>query len=125
MGAMETLTDLGLTLNQARLYTALLRSDTPLHAKDLAKLTKITRQDIYRILPTLQKDGLVEKTIANPAAFKATPIKLGISILIDKKTSQQTELLERAKQLLTTPSLKKKRPLNMNPNLFWFQKKTQ
>jgi sugar-specific transcriptional regulator TrmB len=105
---METLTDLGLTLNQARIYIALLRSDVPLAVKDISKVTKISRQDIYRTLPMLQKDGLVEKTITSPTGYKAVPIKLGIAILINKKTAEQTELLERAKKLADSPEFNEK-----------------
>jgi sugar-specific transcriptional regulator TrmB len=56
---VQTLTCLGLTLCQARVYLALARSGMST-AKTISKVSKVTREDIYRIMPTLQKLGLVE-----------------------------------------------------------------
>jgi len=74
METIDTLIELGLTLNQARIYVALLHSEKPVTAKEISKITDITRQDVYRILPNLQKTGLLEKTITAPAMFKARGI---------------------------------------------------
>ncbi len=84
----ETLTELGLTLNQARIYVALLSSERLLTVKEISKITNITRQDVYRIMPSLQNNGLVEKTITAPTMFKATPLKLGLSILVENRKLQ-------------------------------------
>ncbi len=99
MEAIETLTELGLTLNQARIYVALLRSERPLTVKEISKITNITRQDVYRILPALQEDGFVEKTITAPTMFKATPLKTGISILIKNRIAKHDELIEKARKI--------------------------
>jgi sugar-specific transcriptional regulator TrmB len=99
MDTIDTLIELGLTLNQARIYVALLHLDKPVAAKEISKITNITRQDVYRILPTLQKAGLLEKTITAPTMFKATPLKLGVSILIKNKTAQHAELMEKANKI--------------------------
>ncbi len=98
---IKTLTEIGLTLNQARIYVALLRSEQPITAKGISKITKITRQDVYRIMPSLQRDGLVEKTITSPTMFKATPLKIGVSILIKNKIAKENELIEKAKKIAT------------------------
>ena len=76
METIDTLIKLGLTLNQARIYVACSTARKPVTAKEISKLTDITRQDVYRILPALQKAGLLEKNITAPAMFKATPLKL-------------------------------------------------
>jgi sugar-specific transcriptional regulator TrmB len=99
METIDTLIELGLTLNQARIYVALLQSEKSVTAKEISKITNITRQDIYRILPALHKAGLLEKTITAPTMFKATPLKLGISILIKNKTAQHNELMEKANKM--------------------------
>jgi sugar-specific transcriptional regulator TrmB len=99
METIETLTELGLTFNQARIYVSLLRSKQPLAAKIISETTNITRQDVYRILPSLQKIGLIEKTITAPTMFKATPLKLGVSILVKNKISQHNELIKKADQI--------------------------
>ena len=106
METTDTLIELGLTLNQARIYFALLHSEKPLSAKEISKITNITRQDVYRILPDLQKVGLLEKNITAPAMFKATPLKLGVSILMKNKTAQHIELMEKANKMSDEPCLK-------------------
>jgi DNA-binding IclR family transcriptional regulator len=37
--------------------------------KTIAKASNIARQEIYRIMPTLQKLGLTEKIITNPTMY--------------------------------------------------------
>ena len=88
---VQILTDLGLTLLQARTYFALskLRKAT---IKTISKASNIARQDVYRIMPALEKLGLAEKIIATPTMYKATPIKEGIYFLLQKKTQQYNEL---------------------------------
>jgi sugar-specific transcriptional regulator TrmB len=52
-------------------------------------------------MPSLQRDGLVEKTITSPTMFKATPLKIGVSILIKNKIEKENELIEKAKKIAT------------------------
>ena len=98
--AILTLTQLGLTFNQSRIYWALIKLGAA-NAREISKTANITRQDVYRVMPTLQKAGLVEKIIAVPTEFKAVPIKLGISLLLKRKTLEYTQLRKRAKKLST------------------------
>jgi sugar-specific transcriptional regulator TrmB len=99
MEPTETLAELGLTHNQARIYLALLHSDRLLTAKEISKVTSITRQDVYRILPELQNGGLIEKTITAPTMFKAISIKLAVSILVRKRVERDNDLIRKANQL--------------------------
>ena len=114
MKTAETLMELGLTLNQARIYVALLHSEKPMTAREISKTTSITRQDVYRILPALQKDGLMEKTITSPTRFKATPLKVGASILIRNKIAQHNALLEKV-NMMTAESLIKQSAIDEEP----------
>jgi sugar-specific transcriptional regulator TrmB len=111
----ETLTELGLTLNQARIYVALLGSERLLTAKEISKITSITRQDVYRIMPTLQNIGLVEKSITAPTMFKPTPLKLGVSILMENKMQQYNELINKANKLSSKSETKNQQPAEENP----------
>ena len=88
---VQILMDLGLTLLQARIYLALSQTGTAT-IKTVSKASSIARQDIYRIMPTLQKLGLAEKILALPTMYKATPIKEGYYLLLQNKTQQHTEL---------------------------------
>lgn len=89
---VRVLTELGLTSLQARAYLAL--STLSLATmKSVATASNIARQDVYRIMPTLQKLGLAEKVIATPALYKATPLDEGIAVLLRHK-SGEIELMQ-------------------------------
>jgi sugar-specific transcriptional regulator TrmB len=96
---LQTLRDLGLTLLQARTYLALCKTG-PATAKTISKTSNIARQNTYRILPTLEKIGLVEKIITTPTTYKATPIKEGYSLLLQNKTKENNELQKKTIELI-------------------------
>jgi sugar-specific transcriptional regulator TrmB len=48
---------LGLTLNQAKGYLAILKLEKTT-AGQIARFSKVRREDVYRILPTLEEMGL-------------------------------------------------------------------
>jgi sugar-specific transcriptional regulator TrmB len=96
---VETLIRLGLTMNQARAYLALVDLDSA-SAREIAKSAQITRQDIYRVIPSLQETGIIEKTLGNPAVYIALPMQQGISILLKRKILEQKDLQKKTTELL-------------------------
>jgi sugar-specific transcriptional regulator TrmB len=95
---VEIFMELGLTYVQARLYLTLVKlGNSGGEVKRICKESNIARQDIYRVLPSLQKLGLAEKIIAKPTLFRAIPIEKGFTMLINKKTSKYNELKKKAK----------------------------
>lgn len=96
---VQTLTRLGLTSCQARVYLALVRSGIST-AKEISKDSKVTRQDVYRVMPMLQKFDLTEKIITTPTKFKAIPIQDVISILLERRTKEISELRAKTKELV-------------------------
>lgn len=96
---IETLARLGLTLTQARAYLALVQAGSA-GAKELSDASKITRQDIYRVMPTLEKTGIVEKLITKPTAYRAVPIKQAAAVLLKRKIEEQKELRRKTKELV-------------------------
>ena len=96
--AIDVFVKLGLTQLQARTYFALAKLGTA-EVSYISKYSNVARQDIYRIMPTLQKIGLAEKVISTPVTFKATPWKNGISLLLERRTQEQAELEKRTKTL--------------------------
>jgi sugar-specific transcriptional regulator TrmB len=96
---IQTLTDLGLTLLQAKTYLALVTLGKA-KVQTISKASNVARQDIYRIMPTLQKLGLAEKIIAAPIMYKAISLKEGLSILLQNKTREHTELQKKTIELL-------------------------
>jgi len=77
----ETLSSFGMTVKQAKIYLALVSLGTTL-VGDISKHSKVRREEVYRILPKLEKMGLIEKTLSTPVKLKATPVENALSILI-------------------------------------------
>ncbi len=96
---IKILTQLGLTLNQARVYLALVKRGF-VGAKEISQSSKIAKQDIYRVMPTLQKLGLVERLLASPNLFKAISPINAISVLLQHKEKENSVLHEKALRLI-------------------------
>ena len=97
---IQILTHLGLTVSQAKIYLALFKVEQAT-IKTIAQDTKIARQDIYRIMSTLQTRGLVEKIIlAKSTMYKATPIKEGLSTLLQNKKEEYIETEKQVKKMV-------------------------
>ena len=96
---VQTLNDLGLTFLQAKVYLALLQNET-MKAGVLAKASQVGRPDVYRTLPKLQELGLVEKEIAKPVLYRAIPIDVAVTILLEHKNKQYDELKAKSTYLL-------------------------
>lgn len=97
--AIHTLTGLGITVLQARVYLALLKSGKTT-AKDLAKTSKVARQDTYRVLSELHNLGLIEKLIDTPTKFKAIPIEVVIAELVERRKKDSSRLEKDAAEML-------------------------
>ena len=91
-GETGTLLHLGLTNSQAKVYLALLRLATDCKGTTIAQFANVPRQDVYRLLAELQQIGIIRKTIARPATYKATCAKEAIEILLNRKISDFSKL---------------------------------
>jgi sugar-specific transcriptional regulator TrmB len=111
----QTLNQIGLTSNQAKLYITLLKAGR-LSALNLSKHSKVPRQEVYRVLNELQDMGLVEKIIAIPNEFEAIPIDLGLQILISKKDELIREIKEKTKKILRETQSHPLRELEIQEN---------
>ncbi len=96
---LSTLTELGLTLLEAKAYIALSMMETAT-IKTISKNANIVKQDVYRIMPRLQALGLAEKVVALQAMYKAVPLEEGISALLQNKARAYANLQERATELI-------------------------
>lgn len=99
---VKELVSFGLTENEAKTYLALLQL-TQATAHVIAKLSNIPRQEIYRILPQLEKLGLIEVVVTKPAQFIAVePQKALIELIENQKEafSKQIAQLEAKKTSL-------------------------
>lgn len=91
MKDVEVLTDLGLTLCQAKVYLALCRFGM-LDAKTVSKYASVPRPDVYRITSELIHLGLIEKVISRPINFRAIPIEKVTSILLRRRKEETSRL---------------------------------
>ncbi len=99
---MKELASFGLTENEAKTYLALLQLRQAT-ARATAKLSNIPRQEIYRILPRLEKLGLTEVVVTKPAQFVAVEPQKALAELIENQKeafSKQIAQLETKKTSL-------------------------
>ena len=96
---MQTLTQLGLSHRQAKIYLALLISGMST-AKKISQVSKVPRQDVYTVVPILEKMGLCEKTITKPVMFRATTIQKSLDLLMQRETAEYEEIQRRTRNLL-------------------------
>jgi sugar-specific transcriptional regulator TrmB len=103
---VDVLVGLGLTVRQARVYLALLKTGDA-KVQDISGASGVNRQEIYRLLDGLLQMGLVQRHVSAPSTFEATPISEAVAMLLERKTSQWNGLCQQAKQLTErlSPSL--------------------
>ena len=95
---IKLLTDLGLTVSQAKIYLAL-NERKQSSAKVLAQLVCIDGANIYRIIGSLQKIGLIErKLIPKGDIFVSVPLKEGIQFLVERKKHDLIEIQDDAQE---------------------------
>jgi sugar-specific transcriptional regulator TrmB len=109
---------LGLSLNQARVYLAILHLQKTT-AGQMAKFSKVRREDVYRILPTLEKMGLIEKLLGKPSKIRATPISDALSFLVAEEKKRFDERLSGMRSTVQRLSLKDwKQPLPEEESIY-------
>ena len=74
----------GFTVNQAKVYLFIVQSGKTRVGK-IAKTTQLHRQDIYKLLPKLEKMGLITRTIDKPFMIEAIPLEKALETLILKE----------------------------------------
>jgi sugar-specific transcriptional regulator TrmB len=106
---MDLLLGLGLTVNQAKVYLAILKLEkTPII--HIVKLSNIRREEVYRTLPTLEKMGLIERLLGKPTLVQATPISDALSFLVAEEKGKSDERLKGMRKIVQNLSLKDWKP---------------
>jgi predicted transcriptional regulator len=90
---------LGLSSNQAKVYIGTLKTGIAA-VKDIAKCSRVGREDVYRLLPTLQELGLIRQHLGTPAKYEAVEPCEAIEILLSKKDQESAQLKTEATTLL-------------------------
>lgn len=95
----QLLIEMGFTQTQAKVYLALLKLGES-DARTLYRKADLPQPEVYRALDELGRKGLVEKEVAAPSKFIATPIEFGLQILMNQKLQQCMELKKKMKGFL-------------------------
>ncbi len=93
---VKKLTDFGLSVNQAKVYLSILQ-DGPLPVNRISTTTSLHRQDIYKILPKLERKGLITKRIGKPVMLSAIQPGEALTNIIsleEKKANEKTTQLK-------------------------------
>jgi sugar-specific transcriptional regulator TrmB len=88
----DLLLGLGLNLTQARVYLSILKLDRA-KVGQISKFSKVRREVVYRILPSLEKIGLVERILGRPIMIRATPISDALNFLVTEEKTKSDERL--------------------------------
>lgn len=80
----STLMKLGLSRNEAKVYTFLIRKGEA-KASEISNALLLNRTETYRILMNLQRIGLVSTVFEKPLKFVALPLEKSLSLLIEAK----------------------------------------
>ncbi len=88
----ELLMGLGLSPNQARVYQTILQLGNAT-VLNIAKSSSVRREDVYKVLPALDKMGLIEKLLGKPTIIRATPVAGALaSLIIDEKVKSDERI---------------------------------
>lgn len=93
-GLGKKLSDFGFTVNQAKVYLCIVQSGSTC-VSEISKFTKLHRQDIYKILPKLEKMGLITKTIDKPIMVEAIPVETALIHLFSTEREKANERISR------------------------------
>jgi sugar-specific transcriptional regulator TrmB len=84
------LCDFGLTQNQAKVYLFTVRLGIASVGK-IAKVSKVRREEIYRLLPKLEEMGLIERVLGTPTKIRAIPLEDALSILLKREQEEASK----------------------------------
>jgi len=107
----KILRDFGLTEKEADIYIFLAKHGI-LKGGEVARQTKTPKALVYRILKSLQAQGIVESTLEFPARFTAAPFEAIIDLNVKSKLNEiarlkgeKTALINHWKQIENAPSI--------------------
>jgi sugar-specific transcriptional regulator TrmB len=66
----------------------------------ISRNTNVERSEIYRIMASLGKMGLIEKTISLPVKFKPASIREAVFLLMSNRINETLDLNEKAEEML-------------------------
>ena len=101
--SFDILSEFGLTENQAKVFIATTRLGTPT-VSEVADASEVRREEVYRLLPELEKMGLIERLLGKPLRLRTPNPKSAITTLVnlerEKAKDRITELSAKSRDLL-------------------------
>ena len=95
----DALKNFGLTEKEADAYILIAKSG-PIKGVDISKLMKRNKGQVYRLLKSLQKRGLVESSFESPTRFFAVPFETALDLFAKTKRDEAALIEESTKDLL-------------------------
>lgn len=95
---LELLSELGLTISEAKVYLALVEIG-PSSAEKVAEASKIARERVYILMPILRQKGIIHEIISTPKKFAALPFENVIRDLIAKEKDRTKVHVEKAREI--------------------------
>jgi sugar-specific transcriptional regulator TrmB len=89
----------GFTLNQAKIYLTILKAGSTTVGK-IAEISKLHRQDIYKITPILERKGVITKSLGMPIIIQAIPVKNALKNLVAMEKKKALERITRMESSL-------------------------
>ncbi len=100
---LEIMRDFGLTLNQAKVYMATVRLGLA-SIGTISKISRVRREDVYRMLPKLERMGLTERILGKPIKIRALPLNNALALLVkheqEKANKKMSELMVKKEEFL-------------------------
>ncbi len=97
---LRTLVNLGFTETDSEIYL-LLVEEGPQKGKNMAKALTLQRQQLYRSLKRLMKNGAVHASLERPARYSAVSLEIVLDFLIKTKKAQALALQKNKEELLS------------------------
>jgi DNA-binding response OmpR family regulator len=91
------LADFGLTKTEAKIYITLASLGVA-SASEIAAPSKIRREEVYRIMPELEKHGIITRKLKTPRKFSAIKPEKALEILTQAKLNSMKEEIDKLKQ---------------------------
>jgi sugar-specific transcriptional regulator TrmB len=87
----------GVTKTQAKIYIGL-NALGAASASEIASLSKIRREEVYRMIPELEKLGLVTRKLGTPTRFSVIEVKTALGTLTNAKFKAMKEEISSLRQ---------------------------
>jgi len=81
---LTQLSSFGLTSNQCKVYTFLGKYGSKT-APEVCRALKLPRTETYRLLTSLQNEGIVSATFQHPLKFSALPLNNALRVMVNKE----------------------------------------